>query len=208
MANGQPGLGDTDLPTLDPFAGVPDVRYHLSAAELLKPLLEPGSGGLLRWRKHSSNAPIMTVESAYLTGRLDLRGADLDCLFRFENCRFEQAPDVREAKLLGLVFRRCWLPGLKARNLRSRNDIRLIRSVVQPLPGGPDDGETAVQRGSTRERGVPDAAINLTDAVVEGSLVLTRTRSARAPITWMLACAASAGRSVGTRTSTPMSPVA
>ncbi|MTD58338.1 oxidoreductase [Amycolatopsis sp. RM579] len=155
---------------------MPDARYHVPAADLLRPLLEPGSGGLLRWRRQASNAPIVPVENAYITGRLDLRGADLDCLFRFENCRFEHAPDVREAKLLGLVFRRCWLPGLKARNLRSRNDVRLIRSVVQP--GGVVDGETAVQRGDTRERGVPDAAINLTDAVIEGSLVLTRTRIA------------------------------
>ncbi|SFJ57558.1 oxidoreductase [Amycolatopsis sacchari] len=178
MANGQPGPVDRELPPLDPFAGVPDTRYHVAAADLLRPLVEPGSGSLLRWRKQTSNAPIVPVENAYITGRLDLRGADLDCLFRFENCRFEHAPDVREAKLLGLVFRRCWLPGLKARNLRSRNDVRLIRSVVQPFPGGTEDGETAVQRGDTRERGVPDAAINLTDAVIEGSLVLTRTRIA------------------------------
>ncbi|AIJ20243.1 oxidoreductase [Amycolatopsis methanolica] len=174
MANGQPAQADRALPALDPFRGVPDRRYHLAAEELLKPLLEPGSGGLLRWRKQASNAPIVAVENAYITGRLDLRGADVECLFRFENCRFEHPPDVREAKILGLVFRRCWLPGLKARNLRSRNDVRLIRCVVQVLPGS-DDGETAVQRGDTRERGVPDAAINLTDAVVEGSVVLTRT---------------------------------
>ncbi|HVV13497.1 oxidoreductase [Amycolatopsis sp.] len=180
MANGQTGSLDRELPPLDPFAGVPDARYHISAAEILKPLLEPGNGGLLRRWKQTSNAPIVPVENVYITGRLDLRGADLDCLFRFENCRFENPPDVREAKLLGLVFRRCWLPGLKARNLRSRNDVRLIRSVVQPFPGGTDDGETAVQRGSTRERGVPDAAINLTDAVIEGSLVLTRTQIASA----------------------------
>ncbi|WP_236790223.1 oxidoreductase [Amycolatopsis sp. GM8] len=178
MASGQAGPVERELPPLNPFDGVPDARYHVSAAELLRPLLEPGSGGLLRWRKQSSNAPIVPVENVYVTGRLDLRGADLDCLFRFENCRFEHAPDVREAKLLGLVFRRCWLPGLKARNLRSRNDVRLIRSVVQPFPGGADDGETAVQRGDTHERGVPDAAINMTDAVIEGSLVLTRTRIA------------------------------
>lgn len=174
MAVGQ--AGDGQLPPLDPFAGVPDARYHVSAEELLRPLREPGSGGLLRWRRQASNAPIVRCENVYLTGKLDLRGADLDCLFRFENCRFEYAPDVREAKLLGLVFRRCWLPGLKARNLRSRNDIRLIRSVVRPFPGGAEEGETAVERGDTRERGVPDAAINLTDAVIEGSLVLTRTR--------------------------------
>jgi hypothetical protein len=175
MANGQAGSVERDLPPLDPFAGVPDTRYHLPAAELLRPLLEPGTGGLLRWRRQTTNAPIVPVENLYLTGKLDLRGADLEFLLRFENCRFEFPPDVREAKLLGVVFRRCWLPGLKARNLRSRNDVRLIRSVVQPVPGGTDDGETAVQRGDTRERGVADAAINLTDAVVEGSVVLTRT---------------------------------
>lgn len=172
MVAGQ--MGAAEPPPLDPFAGIPDGRYHLAAVDLLKPLLEPETGVLQRWRKHASNAPVVSVESAYITGRLDLRGADLDCLFRFENCRFEFAPDVREAKLLGLVFRQCWLPGLKARNLRSRNDVRLIRSLVQPSDLA--DGETAVQRASGRDRGMPDAAINLTDAVVDGSLVLTRTR--------------------------------
>ncbi|WP_431903538.1 oxidoreductase [Amycolatopsis thermoflava] len=175
MPGGQQGQAERELPALDPFRGVPDRRYHLAADELLKPLREPGSGGLLRWRRQASNAPIVQVENAYITGRLDLRGADLEYLFRFENCRFENPPDVREAKLLGLVFRRCWLPGLKARNLRSRNDVRLIRCAVQVLDDAVDDRETAVQRGDTRERGVPDAAINLTDAVVEGSVVLTRT---------------------------------
>src|SRR3954447_13548950 len=100
MANGQPGAGERDLPPLDPFAGVPDTRYHLPAAELLRPLLEPGTGGLLRWRRQTTNAPIVPVENLYLTGKLDLRGADLEFLLRFENCRFEFPPDVREAKLL------------------------------------------------------------------------------------------------------------
>lgn len=158
----------------DAFAGIPHERYHLAAADLLKPLLEPETGVLQRWRSRQvSNAPIVPVENAYITGRLDLRGADLDCLFRFENCRFEFPPDVREAKLLGLVFRRCWLPGLKARNLRSRNDVRLIGCLVEVPETA--DGETAVQRASGRDRGLPDAAINLTDAVVEGTVVLTRT---------------------------------
>ncbi|WP_246127345.1 oxidoreductase [Amycolatopsis rhizosphaerae] len=174
MANGQAGPAERELGPLDPFAGIPDVRYHLPAADLVRPLLEPGSGGLRRWRRQSTNAPIVPVENAYITGKLDLRGADLDFLFRFENCRFEFPPDVREAKLLGLVFRRCWLPGLRARNLRSRNDVRLIRSVVQPMPGT-NEGETAVQREDSRERGIVDAALNLTDAVIEGSVVLTRT---------------------------------
>jgi hypothetical protein len=167
---------DTVLQPLDPFAGIPDKRYEVKAADLLKPLREPDSGGLLRWRRQATNAPIVQVEDAYITGSLDLRAADLEYLFRFERCRFEEPPDVREAKLLGLVFRKCWLPGLKARNLRSRNDLRLIRSVVEVDPECEREIEdTTVQRGDDRERGMPNAAVNLTDAVIEGSMVLTRT---------------------------------
>jgi hypothetical protein len=166
---------DTVLPPLDPFAGIPDKRYEVKASDLLRPLREPDSGGLLRWRRQATNAPIVQVEDAYITGTFDLRAADLEFLFRFERCRFEEPPDVREANLLGLVFRKCWLPGLKARNLRSRNDLRLIRSVVQVDGDQREIEETTVQRGDDRERGMPNAAINLTDAVIEGSVVLTRT---------------------------------
>ncbi|GAB3480685.1 oxidoreductase [Amycolatopsis cihanbeyliensis] len=176
---GEPAEEDTPAddtrPDFDPFDPNPDPSYEVKAEDLLKPLREPGSGGLLRWRRQATNAPIVQVENAYITGKLDLRAAELEYLFRFERCRFEQPPDVREASLLGLVFRKCWLPGLKARNLRSRNDVRLIRSKVQVDSGGRVDGETTVRRGGDRERGVPDAAVNLTDAVIEGSLVLTRT---------------------------------
>ncbi|PXY31555.1 oxidoreductase [Prauserella muralis] len=161
-------------PRLNPFDPDPGKEYEVKAADLLRPFIEPGNGGLLRWRKQATNAPIVQVEDAYITGKLDLRAADLQYLFRFERCRFEQPPDVREANLLGLVFRRCWLPGLKARNLRSRNDVRLIRSVVE-VDSGSADSETTVRRAEDAERGVPDAAVNLTDAVIEGSVVLTRS---------------------------------
>ncbi|SFA78635.1 hypothetical protein SAMN05216266_101422 [Amycolatopsis marina] len=167
---------ESPRPPLDPFDPHPDKRYEVRADDLLRPFLEPGSGGLLRWRRQASNAPIVQVEDAYITGRLELRAAELQYLFRFERCRFEYPPDVREATILGLVFRKCWLPGLKARNLRSRNDVRLIRSVVEVEVGGRADNETTVRRANDRDRGVPDAAINLTDAVIEGSVVLTRTR--------------------------------
>src|SRR3954466_2587074 len=163
---------ESALPPLDPFAGIPDRRYEVKASELLK----PGNAGLLRWRRQATNAPIVYVEDAYITGTLDLRAADLKYLFRFERCRFEEPPDVREAHLLGLVFRKCWLPGLKARNLRSRNDVRLIRSVIEVEDGNNENAETTVRRSDDRERGVPDAAINLTDAVIEGSMILTRTK--------------------------------
>ncbi|RZQ65148.1 oxidoreductase [Amycolatopsis suaedae] len=167
---------DNGTAPLDPFAGVPDKKYEIKAADLVRPLIEPEPGRLLRWRKQPTNAPLVQVEDAYITGRLDVRALDLGYLFRFERCRFEHPPDVREATLLGLVFRDCWLPGLKARNLCSRNDLRLIRCVVDAGESTQDAGETAVQRGDDRERGKPDAAINLTDATVEGSVVLTRTK--------------------------------
>ncbi|WIX80863.1 oxidoreductase [Amycolatopsis carbonis] len=162
---------DTTLPPLDPFAGVPDKRYEVKAADLLR----PGSTGILRWRRQATNAPIVQVEDAYITGTFDLRAAESGYLFRFERCRFEYPPDVREANVLGLVFRKCWLPGLKARNLRSRNDVRLIRSVVEVGPEDNEIPETTIMRGDDRERGMPNAAVNLTDAVIEGSVVLTRT---------------------------------
>ncbi|ASR38709.1 oxidoreductase [Prauserella marina] len=171
---GQHESNEQERPRLDPFQPNPGKQYEVKAADLLRPFIEPGTGTLWRWRKQATNAPIVQVEDAYITGKLDLRAADLQYLFRFERCRFEQPPDVREASLLGLVFRRCWLPGLKARNFRSRNDLRLIRSVVEVDVGKPDS-ETTVRRAEDAERGLPDAAVNLTDAVIEGSVVLTRS---------------------------------
>ncbi|MBK1784695.1 oxidoreductase [Prauserella cavernicola] len=173
--DGQVEAVEQERPPFDPFAPHPDRQYELKAADLLRPFTEPGGVGLRRWRRQATNAPIVQVEDAYITGKLDLRAADLQYLFRFERCRFEEPPDVREANLLGLVFRKCWLPGLKARNLRSRNDVRLIRCLVE-VDSGSSDAETTVRRAEDFERGLPDAAVNLTDAVIEGSVVLTRTR--------------------------------
>lgn len=167
---------DSQQAVFDPFVAEPDTSYEVRAEDLLRPLLEPNSGGLLPWRRQSTNAPIVAVENAYITGTFDLRAAKLDYLFRFENCRFEHAPDVREASLLGLTLRRCWLPGFKARNLRSRNDVRLIRSRVEPPADETADYETTVRKAANQDHGVPDAAVNMTDAVIEGSLVLTHSR--------------------------------
>jgi len=163
---------DVDGPRYDPFDPDSHPTQIVDAAELLRPFVEPAPGALRRWRKQSTNAPIVQVENAYITGKLDLRGADLRYLFRFERCRFEQVPDVREANLLGLVFQRCRLPGLHARNLRTSNDLRLIKCYVEVAPGT-SDGETTMRRVDELDRGMPDAAVNLTDAVVEGSVVLT-----------------------------------
>ncbi|MDV6011070.1 oxidoreductase [Haloechinothrix sp. LS1_15] len=154
----------------DPFAG-PDVRFEVKASDIVAELTDPKSGGWLRRRGQDTNAPIFERRGCYITGTLDLRGADLDVLLRFHDCRFENPPDVREARLLGLIFQRCWLPALKARNLRSHNDVRLIDCQVVAAD---DRAMTAMGQGESMPSRSPQAAaVNLTDAAVDGSVVLT-----------------------------------
>lgn len=158
----------------DPYAG-PDLAYELPAAEIVRELTEPGG----RWRRRSpaASSPTYPVRGRYITGVLNLRGADLDFLLRFERCRFEYQPDVRESQLLGLAFLGCWLPGLKARNLRCRNDVRIVRSRVETEQQPPaDEPPTSMTMSARDEPGVPYAAVILTDATVEGSVVLTGSR--------------------------------
>ncbi|MQA62027.1 MAG: oxidoreductase [Actinophytocola sp.] len=150
------------------------MRHEVKAADLVQQLTEPGSGGLWR-RRTQATSPTFPVTGRYITGVLDLRGADLDFLLRFDRCRFENQPDVREAQLLGLAFLGCWLPGLKARNLRCQNDVRLFRSRVHLDPSRTEEPQTSLAMQTGREPGKPDAAIVLTDAVVQGSVVLSRS---------------------------------
>jgi hypothetical protein len=56
------GASRDERPELDPFAGVPDERYELSASELFGRLLEPG-------------VRLVHVEDAYITGLLVHEGA-------------------------------------------------------------------------------------------------------------------------------------
>lgn len=157
----------------DPRKG-PDLRHELKAADILRDLTAPD--GWWRRRTQSASSPSYRVMGRYVTGVLSLRGADLDLLLHFENCRFQHRPDVRESTLLGLSFYGCVMPGLRGRNLRCRNDLRLHRSVVK-IDQKEHRGEplTSASLSSSKEPGVPDAAVVLTDAAVEGSFVLTGT---------------------------------
>ncbi|SNR27108.1 hypothetical protein SAMN06265360_10121 [Haloechinothrix alba] len=155
----------------DPFAG-PDPRFEVDAAELVEALIDPKTGGILRRRGQRANAPIFQRVGCFITGTLDLRGAELDYLLRFTNCRFENPPDVREAGLLGLSFYRCWMPGLKARNLRSKYDVRVLNSCVDARSDGGDGTATAGAHMVPPGRDVHTAAVNLTDANVDSSVSL------------------------------------
>lgn len=124
----------------------------MPAQDIVRRMTEPDSGGMLRWRRRATVPPVVTIEDKYLTGRLDLRALDFPYLLEFVRCRFEQAPDIRQARLAGLAFTGCWLPGLAARNMSSDNDMLLVDTTVQ---GG---------------------MVDLTDARIKGSLVLTGSR--------------------------------
>jgi hypothetical protein len=109
---------------------------------------------MLRWRRRSAAAPVVRIEDRYLVGTLDLRALEFPYLLEFVRCRFERPPDIRQANLAGLEFNGCWLPGLLARNARSDNDIGLLNTTVR---GG---------------------SVDLTDAHVRGSLLLSGSRLA------------------------------
>ncbi|TCO64789.1 hypothetical protein EV192_101572 [Actinocrispum wychmicini] len=118
----------------------------MAAADVIRRVVEPDPGGL-RLRRRAVTPPVIVVQDKYLTGTLNLRAVEFPYLLEFVRCRFENAPDLRQAKLAGLEFRECWLPGLRAKNSRFANDLVL--------------GSTTV-----------DGLIDLVDAEVEGSLDL------------------------------------
>ncbi len=132
---------------LDPHDPAPPAWARLPAAEVVRRAAEPDTGGVLR-RRRPNNAPVLSVSDRFLVGALDLRGVEFPYLLEFTRCRFEQPPDLRQARLAGVEFHDCWLPGLQGRNLRSDNDVQLV-------------GGTTVE-----------GTVDLADAEVHGSLVL------------------------------------
>ncbi|MQA09990.1 MAG: oxidoreductase [Pseudonocardiaceae bacterium] len=164
--------GDDDArEPLDPHDPNPPEWAYQPADDVVRRLIEPDSGGVLRWRKRPASSPVVEVKDRFLTGVLPLRAAEFPYLLRFERCRFERPPDVRQAKILGLIFEDCWLPGLMARNLNSSNDVRLINTTVRVDESETRQGDTN-RIGDTTGDGL-DAAVNLADADIHGSLVLT-----------------------------------
>ena len=98
------------------------------------------------WRR-GGRSPVIRVEGAVLTGKLDLRATELPHLLEFVDCRFEETPDLRQASLAGLVLSACRFPGLNAANLTTGNEARFT-------------GCHSTER------------LDLTDAQIGGSLVL------------------------------------
>jgi hypothetical protein len=125
---------------------------RMPAEDVVRRVIEPDTTSMLRWRRRSTAPPVVRIEDRYLTGTLDLRALEFPYLLEFVRCRFENAPDLRQATLAGLELRGCWLPGLSARNTRSDNDISLL--------------DTTVRNGT----------VDLTDGNIRGSLLLSGSR--------------------------------
>lgn len=136
---------------LDVHDSNPPEWARLPAKEVLRLAVDPGSGGMLRWVRRGSTT-VLSFADRFITDVLDLRALDLPYLLEFLRCRFERAPDVRQASLAGIEFTGCWLPGLNARNAQSKNDVVLVDTTVE------------------------DGSVDLTDARITGSLVLTDSR--------------------------------
>lgn len=124
----------------------------MDAGDVVRMVSERDTGGVLRLRRRPSVAPVLTISDRVLVGTLDLRGVEFPYLLEFRRCRFQEAPDMRQAKLAGCEFRGCWLPGLEARNLSCDNDLGLVAGTVV------------------------NGRVDLTDADIHGSLVLVDSR--------------------------------
>ncbi|MEJ2853535.1 MULTISPECIES: hypothetical protein [unclassified Saccharothrix] len=133
---------------LDVFDPSPPRAFRMPAADVLRGL---GESAFRLGLRRPSVPPVIRVEDRFLTGVLDLRAVELNYLLEFVRCRFEEAPDLRQGRLAGVVFSGCRLPGLWGRNLSSANEVSLAGSTVEGL-------------------------VDLTDADIAGSLELRDAR--------------------------------
>ncbi|XVS64382.1 hypothetical protein ACQPYE_40115 [Actinosynnema sp. CA-299493] len=117
---------------LDVFDPSPPRSARMAAAEVLRGVGEPDGTWRLP-RRRAGMPPVVRVADRYLTGTLDLRAVEFPYLLEFVRCRFEEPPDLRQAKLAGIEFADCRLPGLSARNLGSANEVSLAGSTVEGL---------------------------------------------------------------------------
>jgi hypothetical protein len=118
---------------LDVHDPQPGKWAHMAAADVVRRVIEPDGAGI-RWRRRNASPPVIVVEDKFLTGKFSLRALEFPYVLEFVRCRFEQAPDLRQARLAGLEFRECWLPGLVAKNMRCDNDLVLSSTTVDGAP--------------------------------------------------------------------------
>ncbi|GAA3860001.1 oxidoreductase [Saccharothrix violaceirubra] len=114
------------------------------------PLDAPVSGDLLADLLTSTprGRSALRLQGARITGPFALAGARVRHVVDLEDCTFDEAPDLRMARMTGLRLRGCRVPGLLGRNLRVGSDLAL------------DLGFTS------------DGVVDLTDSTVDGTFHL------------------------------------
>jgi hypothetical protein len=87
---------------------------------------EPVRGEVLTGLFTDANgASALRLAGARITGPVNLEGRDVRQVIDLRDCVFEQTPDLRMAKLVGLRMGRCSMPGMLARNVRVDSDVNL-----------------------------------------------------------------------------------
>ena len=64
----------------------------------------------------SSNLSVLSLSGARITGRMTLTGASIPVTLVIEECYFDEAPDLADARTRSLYIRRSHLPGIYARH--------------------------------------------------------------------------------------------
>lgn len=143
---------EVEVPPLDMDATEHDPELEIRGEFLSRKLVEtPDESGWRAFWRRGGRRPVIRLTGSVISGLLDLRAADLPYLLEFDGCRFEQAPDLRQASLAGLVLNGCRFPGIYGRNLTTSNDVRITDCDVE-------------------------STIDLVDAKSGGSLVLDDSR--------------------------------
>lgn len=118
------GRRDWQPERLDVHADLHDPDQEIRASHLAQRLIDPpDEGGWRLFSRGGAQPPVIRIEDAVITGALDLRAGDLPFLLEFVRCRFDEPPDLRQAHIAGMVFHSCRLPGMRARNLTTANDV-------------------------------------------------------------------------------------
>lgn len=164
---------------LDVHADMFDPEREIRGEYLSRKLVEsPDEQGWRAFWRRGGQQPVVRIEDAVITGRLDLRAAELPFLLEFVRCRFDMRPDLRQATLAGLLLWRCRFPGINGRNLRTHHDTLLnectsiggIVDLADAELGG------SLQLNDTELRNPGGRAIYADRLVVSGALLAMRAQ--------------------------------
>ncbi|HZV73106.1 MAG TPA: hypothetical protein VFF79_05255 [Conexibacter sp.] len=85
---------------------------------------------LLVWPESGTTPRVAILEGLRITGRLDLRAADLKVPLICQGCYFDEPVNLMIATAVEIRLITCWLPGLAADQLITRRDLELSRSML------------------------------------------------------------------------------